>query len=227
MIISLRTVAIATAISASALSSAQAAGLTIGFQGTQSNSVQTFSDITMKAFKALKVTVSAKGNATVSGTAGNAFSFPVTKIVVGTKPIIMSGSAVGSALSIERPDYDENDNDVVRGVTLANFTINYETKQVLADTTAKGGKTTPQMPLYNFTVATPLALKYRFPLTVTGHEVLNDLRLTPEAKAAMTGALNLPEFAIPSLNEDFGTLTQDINTNARKPAVSTTPYVAQ
>jgi hypothetical protein len=126
-------------------------------------------------------------------------------------------------LYISRIDYDTEGEPEV-GVTLANFTINYETKQVLADTTAKGGTTTTQMPLYNFNTQTPLALKYKFPLTITGNELLNDLRLTDQAKAAMISSLNLPVFAVPLLNNDFGTLTQNISTNLRKKAVSTTPY---
>jgi hypothetical protein len=176
----------------------------------------------MGAFELLTVTVEAKGNATAVGEAGNAFSFPVTKIVIGNKLNIAAGSAVGSGLYISRVD-----KGTPRGVTVANFTINYDTKQVLADTTPLGGQTTAQMPLYNFNVATPLALKFRFPLTVTGHEVLDKLFLTTEAKAVMKSALNLPVYAVPSLDEDFGTLTQDVSTKVRKPAASTTPYVPQ
>lgn len=220
MTLTLRAIAISTALSASAMSAH--AGLTIPFQGTQSNSVQAFSETIMGAFELVSITVEPKGNASAVGTDGVAYSFPVTKIVISNKLHIAAGSAVGSGLFISRTD-----KGVARGVTLANFTINYETKQVLADTTALGGTTTAQMPLYNFSVQTPLALKYRFPLTVTGHEVLNDLRLTAEAKAVMKAGLNLPVFALPALEEDFGTLTQDVSTKIRKPAASTTPYVPQ
>lgn len=225
MTFSLRTVAFAVALSAGTLSAANAA-LTVPFNCFKADSVQAFSDISLKAFKAVKITVEAKGNGSAVGTDGKAFSFPVTKIVIG-KPTIQSGSAVGSALYLSRNDFDDEDNEVTYGVTLANFTINYATHQVLADTTPLGGQTTAQMPLYNFKTATPLALKYRFPLTITGHEVLNDLRLTDEAKAAMTSGLALPVFALPSLNEDFGTLTQDISTTSRKPCASTKPYTPQ
>lgn len=220
MTLTLRTVAVSVALAASAASAR--ADLTIPFQGTQSNSVQAFSEVVLGAFDLMAITVEAKGNATAVGTDGVAYSFPVTKIVIGSKLNIASGSAVGSALKLARLD-----KGVTRGVTLANFTIDYTAKKVLADTTPIGGQTTKQMPLYNFQIATPLALKYRFPLTITGHEVLNDLRLTDEAKAVMKTALNLPVFAQAALDEDYGTLTQDISTNARKPAVPTTPYVAE
>lgn len=217
MTLTLRTTAVSIALSAAAISAH--ADLTIPFQGTQSNSVQAFSETVLGAFDLMAIVVEAKGNATAVGTDGVAYNFPVTKIVIGSKLNIAAGSAVGSGLKISR-----DDKGVARAVTLANFTIDYNAKKVLADTTALGGATVAQMPLYNFNVATPLALKYRFPLTITGHEVLDDLRLTDEAKAVMKSALNLPVFAQAALEEDFGTLTQDVSTKARKPAASTAPY---
>lgn len=226
MNLTLRSVTAAAVLATSALSAQAGTLLVLPLQGTQSNSVQTFSKDAMGGFRALEITVAPKGNATAVAGDPASFAFPVTKVVIGTKLNIASGSAVGSALYISRIDYDQDTAPEV-GVTLANFTINYDTKQVLADTTAKGGVTKPQMPLYNFDTATPLALKYKFPLTVTGHEVLNNLRLTDDAKQAFIGSLNLPVFAVPLLNNDFGTLTQDISTTARKPAASTSPYVPQ
>lgn len=223
MTFTLRAVTTSVVLATAALSAQAGTLLVLPLQGTQSNSVQTFSKVSMLAFKAVDITVEAKGNATGSATDPAVFTFPVTKVAIGTKLNIASGSAVGSALFISRIDYDLPE-EPVYGVTLANFTINYETKQVLADTTTTGGVTQTQMPLYNFNTATPLALKYQFPLTVTGHEVLDQLFLTPQAKAAFTDGLKLPVFAIPQLNNDFGTLTQDISTNLRKAAVSTKPY---
>ncbi len=215
----LRSMAVAVTLAA-ATTSSQA--LTIPAQGAISDSVQKFSSLAMGGFRALGITVVPKGNATTVANTTDSFSFPITKIVIGSKLNIASGSAVGSALYITRA----NDDDVEVGITVANFTINYDTKQVLADTKAGAAPTVIQQPLYNFAVATPLALKYKFPLTVTGHEVLNNLRLTPEAKASMTAGLELPVFALPTLEYDFGTLTQDISFKARKPAASTKPYVA-
>lgn len=220
--VTLRSIAIAAAV----MSAGGAAhALTIPFQGTQSNSVQAFSADARGGFRALDITVEAKGNAVAlpsdPANPSQAYSFPVTKIVIGSRLNIASGSAVGSGLQITR----YNDDDALVGFTLANFTINYETKQVLADTTPLAGTTSVQMPLYNFQVSEKLKLKYKFPLTITGHEVLNDLRLTEQAKAAFISSLELPVFAVPLLNNDFGTLTQDISTKARRPAASTVPYV--
>lgn len=212
-----RSIAVATTLAAAGVS---ANALTIPFQGTLSNSVQTFSADAMGGFRALDITVEPKGNGTAVAGDPASFSFPITKIVIGSKLNIASGSAVGSALQITR----YNDDDVLVGITLANFTINYETHQVLADTTPLGGTTAVQQPLYNFQVSEKLKLKYKFPLSITGHEVLNDLRLTDQAKQSMINGLELPVFAVPLLNNDFGTLTQDVSLKARKPAASTTPY---
>ncbi len=218
MTFALRSAIVSLALTAGAFTSAHA-DLTIPFQATQSNSVQKFSEDIMGAFELVAITVEAKGNGVAVGTAGDTFSFPITKIVINNQLKIASGSAVGSGLFISRLDKGE-----LRGVTLANFTINYVTKQVLADTTALGGATTTQMPLYTFNEAVHLALKYKFPLTITGHEELNELHLTEEAKAVMKTALNLPTFTHFALDLDYGTLTQDVSTKIRKPAASTKPY---
>jgi hypothetical protein len=228
---SFRLLAVASAVGLASVSAH--ANLTIPFGWTTSNSVQTFSPDDLDAFDLVSLTVEARGTATAlsAGTPGQtngtvtppAFNFPITKIVIGPKLNIASGSAVGSALYFSRP----NDTDgAIVAFTLANFTIDYDHKQVLADVTPKGGKVTKQAPIYNFHVATPLALKYKFPLTVTGHEVLDNLLLTPEAKAVFTTALQLPDYALPALELNYGTLVQDISTKARAKAVTAKPYVA-
>lgn len=209
------------------------ADLTIPFSTFQANSVQKFTADNLAAFDLVGLTVSAKGNTYVAqpGTPGEtngtvtpvAFGFPITKIVIGSKLNIASGSAVGSALYFARSDDDTGE---ALGFTLANFTINYNTKQVLADLTVKGGTVQTQAPLYNFNVATPLALKYKFPFTVTGHEVLDQLKLTEGVKSVFYTALRLPEFVADALNADYGTLTQDISTKSRSTKISTAPYVA-
>lgn len=224
------------AVSALMMGAATAAhaDLTIPFGWTESNSVQTFPADNLAAFDIVKLTVAAKGNTYVAkeGTPGEtngtvtpvAFGFPVTKIVIGSKLNIASGTASGSALYFERFNDDTN---AKVGFTLANFTINYDTKQVLADVTPNGGVVAMQQPIYNFNVATPLALKFKFPLTVTGHEVLDKLMLTPQAKTVFTNVLQLPEFALFALEFDYGTLVQDISTNLRKKSISSTPYVVK
>lgn len=59
-----------------------------------------------------------------------------------------------------------------------------------------------------------------------GLKTFSILRLTPETKASFTQALQLPDFALPTLELDFGTLTQDISTKLRLPAITTRPYQA-
>ncbi|MCZ0211479.1 hypothetical protein OZK63_39655, partial [Streptomyces sp. UMAF16] len=70
-----------------------------------------------------------------------------------------------------------------------------------------GATTTKQAPLYNFHTATPLGIKYKFPLTITGHEVLDQLTLTPEMNATMKSALALTPVLAAALDSitTFGT----------------------
>ena len=222
------------AAAVSALPQVAVAGLTLPINATVSNSVQTSPADNLAAFDLVKLTIEGRGTTYVAkaGTPGEtngtitpvAFGFPITKIVIGNRLNIASGSAVGSALLLQRFN---DDTGATVGFTLANFTIDYNRKQVLADTTPVGGKTTVQMPLYNFVATTPLGLKYVFPLSVTGHEVLGQLALTPQAKAVFTSALELPEFALFALDYDYGTLTQDISLKLRSRPVSTRPYAAK
>ena len=88
------------------------------------------------------------------------------------------------------------------------------------------GQFTPKMPLFNFTKLSELAIKYKFPLTITAQETLGTLKLTEEALVAQIQALEVNEFlaraVVPEI--DFGTLYEDIKIKFRK-AVSTKPYV--
>jgi hypothetical protein len=218
-----RSIAVSSTLLAAAASS-QAAGLTIPTATWQANSVLAFSADTLKAFnlRFISVTVAAKGNTVASTTTPGVYTLPITSISVSSSLKIAGGAASGSALQITRL----NDNGDTVGFTLANFVINYETKQVLADATPLHGTTVAQLPVYTFNTATPLALKYKFPLTITGHEVLNTLFLTTAAKTFFMDTLALPEAAKGLLDTtDFGTLTQDINTSTRKPAISAKAYV--
>lgn len=220
--LSFRSIAVATALVAAG-ASAQAA-LTIPANSLVANSVQAFSQESLDAFDVGGVVVTPLGNATaVDGVVG-AFSFPITSITISNSLKIASGDAKGSALEIARTY-----RGVKYAVTVANFTINYDTKQVLADTTPLGGTTAKQAPLYNFNTATPLGIKYKFPLTITGHEVLDQLTLTDEMKATMTSALALTPVLKAALESitTFGTLTQDIAVKLRSKPVSTTPYTPQ
>ncbi|MBU0917106.1 hypothetical protein [Aquabacterium parvum] len=228
--VSLRATAAAVALFAV---SAAHADLTIPFAWTESNSVQTFTQDNLDSFDLVHLSVVAKGNASAKGEPVNggsgsvnyqSYSFPITKIVIGSNLSIKSGQAAGSALYFDRTD---DDTGLVYGLTLANFTIDYAAQKVLADITPKGGTTATQQHLYTFEVDTKLALKYKFPLTVTGHEVLKNLRLSQGAQDALNSALLLPEIAQDALKFDYGTLTQDVSTNLRKKSISSALYVAK
>ena len=236
---SLRSFAVAATFATVA---ASASALTLPTESLQANSVQAFSEKALKQNKLLGIEVTPLGNATATATSapdidtlmqvtplGNAtatattgaYNLPVTSISVNSSLKVTSGAAVGSALEISRL----NDDLVKVGITLANFKINFETHQVLADVTPFGGVTVPQQAVYTFNEATPLNLKYKFPLTITGTQLLDKLFLTPAGIAALTSALELPEFAPDLLvKTDFGTINIDVKVGTRK-AVSTTPYV--
>ena len=236
---SLRSFAVAATFATVA---ASASALTLPTESLQANSVQAFSEKALTQNKLLGIEVTPLGNATATATTG-AYNLPVTSISVNSslkaplvppgdpRPVtsisvnsslkVTSGAAVGSALEISRL----NDDLVKVGITLANFKINFETHQVLADVTPFGGVTVPQQAVYTFNEATPLNLKYKFPLTITGTQLLDKLFLTPAGIAALTSALELPEFAPDLLvKTDFGTINIDVKVGTRK-AVSTKPYV--
>lgn len=215
--LSLRSFTVAAALAASA---ASASALTLPTDALQANSVQAFSQDALDQFAIFAITVTPLGNATATSTAG-AYNLPVTSITINSSLKVTAGTATGSALEIARTYRGAK-----IGVTLANFKLNFETNQVLADVTPIGGVTIPQMAVYNFNVATPLGLKYKFPLSITGHEVLDKLFLTPDGITTIAKALVLPSFA-PELMKgtDFGTITIDVGLGLRLPPVSTTPYV--
>lgn len=198
---------------------ASASALTLPTESLQANSTQNFSQDALDQFDLFAIGVTALGNATATATPGS-FNLPVTSISVNSSLKVSSGSAVGSALEIART---YRGNKV--GVTIANFKINFETHQVLADVTPIGGTTVPQMAVYTFNEATPLGLKYKFPLSISGTQLLDKLFLTPDGITIIAKALALPAFA-PALmaTTDFGNIAIDVKVGLRK-AVSTKPYV--
>jgi hypothetical protein len=216
--LSVRSVSIAAALYAAAASAH--ADLTIPTNALVADSVQAFSDLAMDAFALQSITVAPLGNATVVAGTTNAYRLPITTITISSSLKIAKGDARGSALEFTR---------VFKGKTsklvLANFTIDYLRKQVLADVTTQGA-TVKQQAIYNYNTATPLGLKYKFPLSITGHEVLDTLMLTEETKDSYMNGLSLPSYVRGVLNDtDFGTLTQDIALKLRAKPVSMTPYV--
>lgn len=216
-----RSVSIAAAVALSALS---AQALTIPTQSLKAESFQVFSEAALDSYALFDVSIKALGNATpVAGTT-NTFSLPVTSISIGLTGGIKveAGKAVGSALEISRLDPKTGKK---RGLTIANFTIDFKKNQVLADTTVIGGATVAQAPVYNFIKTQELALKYKFPLSISLKEQLGDLRLVDVNGTA--DALGIPRsianITIPEI--DFGVINIDIGVALRSKPVSTKAYV--
>jgi len=206
---------------------ASANALTIDWTKMQGTSTLAFSPNAISLFQANGGKLAALGNTTPVGTTGWSFALPITSIEINSALKIAAGQASGSALDIIRRVIDEEGTVVTTGIVLANFKLDYINHKVLADTTPHGGATQPMFAVYNFNTATPLALKYKFPFTVNGNELLDKLILTPAAVDLFASSLGLSGDAVLNLvaTTEFGTLTQTISTNARKPAASKTPYV--
>ena len=216
-----RSVSLAAAVALSAFS---AQALNIPTNALQADSFQVFSESALDSYAVFGVSITPLGNATpVAGTT-DTFNLPVTSISIGlTGGVkIENGKATGSALEISRFDKAGRK----RGLTIANFTIDYAKSQVLADTTVIGsGVTQPQAPVYNFVKTQELALKYKFPLSISLKEQLGNLRLvdvngTADALGISRGLANA---TIPEI--DFGVINIDIGVAFRSKPVSTKAYV--
>lgn len=216
---SLRSVTLAAAMLA--VGASAHANLTIPTNALVADAVQAFSTEAMDAFAAGGLTITPLG--TASTVAEGQYSLPITSITIGSGLKIVGGESRGAALQLTRLAKGAG----IVGVTIANFTLNFNTNQVLADTTPSGGTTMKQAPVYNFKVSSPLAIKYKFPLSITAHEVLSDLTLTPEMSASMKSALKLSVGLAAALDSipSFGTITEDVKVAFRSKPVSTTPYV--
>lgn len=209
------------ALAAVTAPSQAALSLTIPTRALQANAVQAFSEIGLQAFEAVDIVVSPLGNATeVAGVRG-AYNLPVTDIQLQLVKV-SGGSASGSALEFIRL----NDFDELKRLTLSNFKINFNTRQVLADAHEAGGPTHLKAPIFDFRQQTALILRYRFPLSITAHQVLDQLKLTPEAKAIFIRGLELPVFARPILDSvEFGTITVDVAVQPRARPISAKPHI--
>ena len=208
-----------TVAAALATAAASASALTLPTDFLQANSIQSFSDDALGQYDLFAITVTPLGNATAAAATG-AFNLPVTSITLNSSLKVSAGTATGSALEIARI-YRSNK----VGVTIANFKIDFIGHKVLADVTPIGGVTIPQMAVYSFNEAIPLTLKYKFPLSITGTQLLDKLFLTPDGITTIAKALALPAFA-PELMKttDFGKIDIIVKVGLRQP-VSTRPYV--
>lgn len=169
-VLNVRSTAIAAAL---LVASAAASALTIPTNALVADSVQQFSQEALDGFELTGVTITPLGNAKAVANTTDSFVFPITSITVDSKLHIAGGEASGSALEIARiaPPRTPSAGQKI-GIVLANFAIDYNAKKVFADFTPIGGVTAKKVGLFNFNVATPLGIKYKFPLTVTGREVL-------------------------------------------------------
>jgi len=217
-----RALAFTAAVMALPMAAHAGLALTLPTNAIQANAAQVFSTDALGAFELTAVTVTPRGNATsIAGVTGG-YNLPVTSISLQLVKI-SGGASTGSALEFNR--INEETGEATR-VTLANFRIDFNTKKVLADATQKGKATVPNFEVYNFREKTPLGLKYKFPLSVSGKQVLDQLFLTPAAQLLFREGLQLPDFTDEVLKiVDFGVINIDVNLKLRKP-VSTRPYVA-
>ena len=220
----LRAVALSTAIVAAPMSAQATLTLNIPTNFLEANGILSFSSDGLAGLGLVDIAITPLGNATAVPKTEGSYNLPVTSI--GLQLVkISGGSATGSALEFNRLDLDTGRPS---RLTLANFTINFNTKKILADATVRGKASTPQTPVFDFQEQTPLALKYKFPLSISAKQILDKLFLTQQAQALFKQGLELPEIADEVLKVvDFGTITVDVGVKLRSKPVSTRPYVAK
>lgn len=200
-----------TVVGLSMATLAPAQALSLNTTGIVANSKFEFSAAAIELLEAQGASVTALGNASAIG--DYAFNLPITQVSAGLLLNVTEGEAVGSALAISRffkgKEY---------GITLANFTLDFNTNQMLADLTPVGGTTIKQAAVYSFDVAKDLGLKYSFPLNISLHQELDNFRFTDSAVQTFASALNIGSSLIPLVKStDFGTITNDINPSLRMP----------
>jgi hypothetical protein len=204
-----------------------AQALTLNTSALNANSTQTFSEDAVGAFTTYATTVEAAGTTTDAG--NYTFVLPVTKVVIGSSLKPTSGDASGAALKFSRTSPATG---VTRSLYLANFRIDYTAGKVLADRSmldSTGTAVTENIEVYTFGTQEVLALKYKFPLSISLNEVLGPLTLSSAAIESFITGLKLPNAGLvrgtlPLV--DFGTLRQLIEVSFRKKAVDNTPFVA-
>lgn len=191
------------------------------------NSVQNFSPEALFSFALLGISVKPLGN---TQQALASFVMPITETVynkskytgLGTAPV--AGGSIGSALSIERNAGLGSANP---RITLANFRINYHTKQVLADATIAGQGTVARLPIYTFNVERPMAQEPNEYGLLSLDENLNNLRMTPEGINLFVNGLKLPPFVGWIMGAmQFGNLSQTVLLLPRLTPVLDAPYAA-
>lgn len=196
--------------------------LTIPTNALQADAIQAFSQDGQDSFDVVGIKVTPQGNASALPQMPGAYNLPVTSISLQFVKIA-GGTSSGSALLFDRLN---DDTGQPKRVTLANFSIDFNAKKVLADATQLGQATVRKTPVFDFHEQTPLGLKYRFPLSITGMQILDKLFLTTEGKKLFKVGLELPDIADLVLDTtDFGTITVKVAVKLRSKPVSPRPYV--
>ena len=217
-----RALAISAAIAAAPMSAHAALTLSIPTNALQANGILAFSQDGQDGMEAIGISLKPLGNTTAVPNAKASFVLPVTSISLQLVKIA-GGATAGSALEFNRVNDETGE---ARRVTLANFSIDFNAKKILADSKQAGKATASKTPIFDFNEQTSLGLKYRFPLSITGKQILDKLFLTTEGKAVLKDGLQLPEIADVVLDTfDFGTITVDVAVKLRSKPVSARPYV--
>ena len=221
---SLRSLLLPLALTATPLTALAWPTLTIPTNALQADAVQAFSSDALGAFELIEIAVKPAGQASVTPNTAGAFTLPVTSITIdGLK--VVGGKATGAGLRFERRNLDTG---VTQVVTLANFRIDFNTHVIHADAVAQGGAPKPDTPIFKFREQTALAIKYRFPLSISAHQTLDQLFLTPPARAVFIDGLQLDEIMSAPLEFiDFGEIRIAVDVKLRKKPVSTKPYQPQ
>ncbi len=221
---SLRSLMLPLALAASPLTALAWPTLTIPTNALQADAVQAFSQEARDSFELVEIQVKPAGQASATPGLTAAFTLPVTSITIdGLK--VVGGKATGAALRFERFDYDTEQD---RLVTLANFRIDFNSHVIHADAFKDDGSRLMDAPIFRFHEQTALGIKYQFPLSITAHQVLDKLFLTPQAQAIFNTGLGLPEVVQSALGIiDFGEIRIDVAVKLRSKPVSTKPYQPQ
>lgn len=221
---SLRTLLLPLALAASPLTALAWPTLTIPTNALQADAVQAFSQEARDSFELVEIQVKPAGQASVTPGLIAAFTLPVTSITIdGLK--VVGGKATGAALRFERFDYETGRD---RLVTLANFRIDFNSHVIHADAFKDDGSRLTDAPIFRFNEQTALGIKYQFPLSITAHQVLDKLFLTPQAQAVFNTGLGLPEVVQSTLGIiNFGEIRIDVAVKLRSKSISTKPYQPQ
>lgn len=218
---SLRSLVLPLALAATPLSALAWPTLTIPTTALQADAVQAFSGDALGAFELAEITIKPVGQASVTSGLAGAFTLPVTSITIdGLK--VVGGKATGAGLRFERYNWE---NDSTQVVTLANFRIDFNTHVIHADAFPQGGTPKSDAPIFQFREQTALAIKYQFPLSISAHQTLDRLFLTPAARTIFTDGLQLdPVMSAPLEIIDFGEIRIAVDVKLRKKPVSSKPY---